>query len=145
MLTIENITSSQAAANYYSNCSHYTISGNQTTQNKTHQWFGKAIEDLDIDQKQVKQSDLETIFNGIIKQKDQDPIQLGIKRKGQIIHDSGRELVFQAPKSVSLQHNLPNGDKRIKNALMAATKNTMEHIQQEYIYTRIKQNTIKPI
>lgn len=135
MLTLENVTSAIGGAKYYcqTTCS-YSLDSNKTSQFK--KWYGVGAETLELSGN-IKYQDFQKILEGKINYQGQN-IVLGTKKQGEIIHSPGRDLTFAAPKSVSLQHNLEGGDKRIKNALIKAAENTLEYVEKNFIYTRVK-------
>ena len=137
MLSTSNISD----VNYYLNTKYFSLAKEQLLDDK--QFAGSLIHDLLIDKKFNKE-DFTNLCNGKITTVNGEYIELGRKNKdGEIEHDMGRDLTFSAPKSVSLQHNMEGGDKRIKNALFTATKETLDYIERNYTFTRIKDESGK--
>ncbi|MDB2550720.1 relaxase domain-containing protein [Rickettsiales bacterium] len=137
MLSTSNISD----INYYINTKYFSLAKEQLLDDK--QFAGSLINDLLIDQKFNKE-DFTNLCKGKITTKDGEYIELGRKNKdGELDHDMGRDLTFSAPKSISLQHNMEGGDKRIKKALFTATKETLDYIERNYAFTRIKDESGK--
>lgn len=135
MLTLESVTSASEGAKYYFNASYHSLDKEASQYQK---WYGKGAAALGLSG-DAKEADFQKILEGKITYNDEN-IHLGNRNNGEIDHAPGRDLTFAAPKSVSLQHNLEGGDKRIKNALIKAAENTLEYIQENFIYTRVKQD-----
>ena len=137
MLSTSNISD----VNYYLNTKYFSLAREQLLDDK--QFAGSLIHDLLIDQKFNKE-DFTNLCKGKITTANGEYIELGRKNKdGELEHDMGRDLTFSAPKSVSLQHNMEGGDKRIKKALFTATKETLDYIERNYTFTRIKDESGK--
>ena len=136
MLTLESVASASGGSKYYCQTTcYYSLDKEKTSQYQ--KWYGNAAQKLGLSG-EVKEIDFKKILEGKIEYNG-EKIHLGNKKEGEIEHSPGRDLTFAAPKSVSLQHNLEGGDKRIKNALIKAAENTLEYVQNNFIYTRVKQ------
>jgi conjugative relaxase-like TrwC/TraI family protein len=137
MLSTSNISD----VNYYLNTKYFSLAKEQLLDDK--QFAGSLIHDLLINKKFNKE-DFTNLCNGKITTVNGEYIELGRKNKdGELEHDMGRDLTFSAPKSVSLQHNMEGGDKRIKNALFKAAKETLDYIERNYTFTRVKDESGK--
>ena len=145
-------TSNVSGGDYYLNTSNYSLSKDELLQSR--ELYGNLLPDLNLTEK-FNKDDFINLLEGkiILKQKndtniDDDQsntsiIELGRRKDGEIDHDKGRDLTFSAPKSVSLQHNMEGGDKRIKNALFNATKETLAYIEKNFTFTRVKDKSGK--
>ena len=145
-------TSNVSGGDYYLNTSNYSLSKDELLQFR--ELYGNLLPDLNLTEK-FNKDDFTNLLEGkiILKQKndtniDDDQsntsiIELGRRKDGEIDHDKGRDLTFSAPKSVSLQHNMEGGDKRIKNALFNATKETLAYIEKNFTFTRVKDKSGK--
>jgi hypothetical protein len=97
-------------------------------------WQGKLATDFNLEGKVTGQIS-DNLEKGILPN--------GVNMQGKLdsnkeeIHDSGRDLTFSAPKSVSILSEVLEIDSLKKLHDLAVTK-TLDHIEENYSFTRIK-------
>lgn len=131
MLSIKILSSSDAAAKYYSHGDYYGSEGEG-------KWFGKGAKDFNLNgvftaknNKEFKQ-----LLDGIMP----DGKQLGRIIKGERQHNPGSDLTFSAPKSFSTEMLVNAGSKQkenLENAMQNAVEKTLSYIEKSgYIFAR---------
>ncbi len=68
-------------------------------------------------------------------------IQLGRKTKEGIEHQAGQEIIFSAPKSVSIMH-LVAKDARIEDAHKRAVESIVGYVERHMIYSRVQKDGV---
>ena len=131
MLSISKIKSSKNAGHYYEKDDYYAK--DDPNHKKLSQWFGNGAKDLNL-KGNVQKDQFQAILDGHLP----GGTKIGIKKDGKLIHDPGRDLTFSAPKSVSIMALIYN-DTRLLEAHDKAVLSTLEEIEENYFYTRIKQ------
>ena len=79
-------------------------------------------------------------FEEILSGKINNDIQLGRKTKDGLMHHSGQELIFSAPKSVSIMA-LVAKDKRLIEAHEKAVATVLKYAERHLIYSRVQKDT----
>ena len=160
MLSVSKIrTTNQSAHTYYGADDYYSQNNNYSDQsdsntnqelNLNHNnqlsqtistqvpslWYGKLTKDFNLEGSlDGKISD--NLVNGILPNGITMQGKLDVNQKE--VHDSGRDLTFSAPKSVSILSEILGVDLLRKSHNLAVEK-TLNHIEENYSFTRIKQN-----
>ena len=142
MLSCSKIpTNTKSAHSYYSADNYYSQNSqgnNDESVNITSFWHGKLADDLGL-KGSVDGTILDNFTNGILP--NGIMMQGRVNEKQQEIHDSGRDLTFSAPKSVSILSEVLDIDV-IRDAHAKAVKNSLDYIEENYSYTRIKANGV---
>lgn len=137
MLTHKNIKSAAEAVDYYSKCQVIYSDG---TKEVISGWYGKGAKNLGLEGN-IDMDKFRDILDGKIDYNGQH-IELGVKNNNfdKLIHAPGTDFTFNVPKSVSNQASMEGGDKRIHDTLLEAAKQTVDYIEKNYVYTRVKIN-----
>ncbi len=128
MLSIANVSSAAAASNYYEKDNYYAKDDPEHKQNS--EWYGKGAEKLDLEG-QVKKED----FQNVLKGKLPNGETLGRKENNEIVHASGIDLTFSAPKSVSIKAEVMQ-DKNMYEAHKKAVLKALNYAEKNLIETR---------
>ncbi len=131
MLSVSKIKNSKGASHYFAKDDYYAK--DDPSHQKLSGWYGKGAENL------LLEGEVEPkIFQKILAGNLPNGKQIGLIKDGDLVHDSGRDLTFSAPKSVSIMALVYN-DKKLIEAHNIAVKATLDEIEKSYIKTRIKQ------
>src|SRR3990172_5547193 len=123
MLSIHNVTSGQAST-YYTHDSYYT------RDQLRGRWTGKGAEFLGLDGDFTRED-----FENIIEGRDRSGAEL-IERGFQGKHQSGKDLTFIAPKSVSVLSEVL-GDERVREAHDKAVSRALSYLEEHFSEARI--------
>jgi conjugative relaxase-like TrwC/TraI family protein len=130
MLSVSKIKNSKGASHYFAKDDYYAK--DDPSHQKLSGWYGKGAENL------LLEGEVETkTFQKILAGNLPNGKQIGLIKDGDLVHDSGRDLTFSAPKSVSIM-GLVYNDKKLIEAHNIAVKATLDEIEKSYIKTRIK-------
>ena len=130
MLSVSKIKNSKGASHYFAKDDYYAK--DDPSHQKLSGWYGKGAENL------LLEGEVEPkIFQKILAGNLPNGKQIGLIKNGDLVHDSGRDLTFSAPKSVSIMALVYN-DKKLIEAHNIAVKATLDEIEKSYIKTRIK-------
>jgi conjugative relaxase-like TrwC/TraI family protein len=134
MLSVSKIKNSKGASHYFAKDDYYAK--DDPNHQQLSGWYGKGAQILNLSG-EVNPKIFEKILAGNLP----NGKQIGLIKDGDFIHDSGRDLTFSAPKSVSIMA-LIYDDKRLLEAHNLAVKSTLDEIEKNYLKTRIKQDGI---
>ncbi|MES2676887.1 MAG: MobF family relaxase [Pseudomonadota bacterium] len=134
MLSVSKIKNSKGASHYFAKDDYYAK--DDPNHQQLSGWYGKGAKILGLSG-EVNPKIFEKILAGNLP----NGKQIGLIKDGEFIHDSGRDLTFSAPKSVSIMALIYN-DKRLIEAHKIAVKSTLDEIEKNYLKTRIKQDGI---
>lgn len=127
MLSLKNITAGGARKYYESAAGEY-----YNKDSKTNEWQGQIAKEFGLEGKNVNFADFEKFAHG--KGLSGEKLVRGAGTKK---HMAGFDFTFSAPKSVSI---LAMYDPKILEAHREAVTNTLNHIEKNYIQTRVMQN-----
>ncbi len=130
MLSVSKIKNSKGASHYFAKDDYYAK--DDPSHQKLSGWYGKGAENLLLEG-EVEAKTFQKILAGNLP----NGKQIGLIKDGDLVHDSGRDLTFSAPKSVSIMALVYN-DKKLIEAHNIAVKATLDEIEKSYIKTRIK-------
>lgn len=128
MLSIANISSANAATNYYEKDNYYAKDDPEHKHNS--EWYGKGAAKLKLEG-QVNKEDFQNVLKGELP----NGVVLGRKENDEIIHAPGIDLTFSAPKSISIQAEV-YGDKKVLEVHKKSVLKTLEYIEKNFIRTR---------
>lgn len=131
MLSVSKIKNSKGASHYFAKDDYYAK--DDPNHQKLSGWYGKGAKNLLLEG-EVEPKTFQKILAGNLP----NGKQIGLIKDGDLVHDSGRDLTFSAPKSVSIMALVYNDEKLIE-AHNIAVKATLDEIEKSYIKTRIKQ------
>lgn len=132
MLSITKIKNSSKTTQYFAKDDYY--SSNDSNHLKSSFWYGKAILELNLEENINSKK-----FKEILEGKLPNGKTIGVMKQGELVHDSGRDLTFSAPKSVSIMA-LVYEDKKLIEAHDQAIKETLNEIEKNYLKVRIKKS-----
>lgn len=131
MLSIKVLSSSDAAAKYYSHGDYYGSEGEG-------KWFGDGAKNFNLNGAFIAKNNkkFKQLLDGIMP----DGKKLGRTVKGERHHNPGTDLTFSAPKSFSIEM-LVNADSKhkenLENAMQNAVEKTLSYIEKYgYIFAR---------
>ncbi len=132
MLSIKILSSSDAAAKYYSHGDYYGSDGEG-------KWFGDGKKDFNLNGEFTAKNNKEfkELLDGIMP----DGKKLGRVIKNSRQHNPGTDLTFSAPKSFSIEM-LVNADSKqktkLEDAMQNAVERTLSYIEKSgYIFARL--------
>ena len=131
MLSIKKVASSGKTADYFAKDDYYA--SDDPNHQKYSNWYGQGAQELLLEGNVSSES-----FRNVLEGNLPNGQKLGLNKGDKNIHDAGRDLVFSAPKSVSIMA-LVYDDKRLIEAHSQAVKNTLDEIEKNYFKTRVKQ------
>jgi len=131
MLSIKKVASSGKTADYFAKDDYYA--SDDPNHQKYSNWYGQGAQELLLEGNVNSKS-----FRNVLEGNLPNGQKLGLNKGDKNIHDAGRDLVFSAPKSVSIMA-LVYDDKRLIEAHSQAIKNTLDEIEKNYFKTRVKQ------
>ncbi|MDA0902353.1 MAG: conjugative relaxase, partial [Proteobacteria bacterium] len=99
-------------------------------------WHGKLARDFDL-KGAVDKDTMDKLTHGILP--DGTQMQGRINEDGEKVNDPGRDLTLSAPKSFSILTEVL-GIEELKKLDENAVKQTLDHIEENYSYTRVKIN-----
>ena len=129
MLSIQNVSGSGQASTYYGADNYYAKDSDEARD--ASKWHGSGAKELGLSGA-VDPDAFKAILEGNV-----DGIQLGRKVGDKIEHRPGVDLTFSAPKSLSILA-LVGGDKRLVEAHTEAVKETLNHIEKNHLFTRVR-------
>jgi conjugative relaxase-like TrwC/TraI family protein len=138
----KSVHSYYSADDYYSqnsldNATNQELSTTNDNYNRVFSfWHGNLAQDFNL-KEEVNGEIVDNLTSGILP--NGTKMRGRLNDKGEIIHDSGRDLTFSAPKSVSILSEVFGIDK-IRDIHNLAVKQTLSHIEENYSYTRAKIN-----
>ena len=132
MISISRLGSNSGAiSNYYHSANEADESYREFFSDQiTNEWTGGLADTLSL----PKAADKET-FKSLLEGSLPDGTQLGRIKDGKIEHQTGWDMTFNAPKSVSILA-LVAGDKRLIDAHVKAVKSTLDYIEKNTLKTR---------
>ncbi|MBF0301363.1 MAG: relaxase domain-containing protein [Oligoflexia bacterium] len=132
MLSLKNITAGGACKYYESAAGEYYDKDSKTTE-----WQGRIASELGLAGQRVDFKDFENLAygRGLAGEK-------LVKGAGSEKHLAGFDFTFSAPKSVSI---LAMNDSAILEAHREAVTNTLKHLEENYIQTRVMKDGEKKI
>lgn len=132
MISMKAIKDSSVASKYYSQSDYYTSGDKEQI---VSEWGGEGAKLLDL-KGEVNIDDFRNIMDGQLPSGETlgKPAANGSKE-----HKKGWDIVFSAPKSVSVLA-LAGGDNRLVKAHQTAVKTAMQYLEKNYLVTRQSKN-----
>lgn len=140
MMSVDFLKNATSTAKYFSHEDSYYLS--EEGAKESGRWFGVGAKNLGLIDKKVNAKDLENLLSGQLP----NGKTVGISNSTGHQHRPGIQLVFSAPKSVSIL-TLVSEDKALSNALKLAHQNavhyTLSKIERDCAQARYKEKTEK--
>lgn len=140
MMSVDFLKNATSTAKYFSHEDSYYLS--EEGAKESGRWFGVGAKNLGLIDKKVNSQDLENLLSGQLPNGE----TVGISNSSGHQHRPGIQLVFSAPKSVSIL-TLVSEDKALSSALKLAHQNavhyTLSRIERDCAQSRYKEKTEK--